>query len=66
MRRTRWLAPIFYRADAGLLDQPLHEITDLHDIVEIGPHWETIDRIKILRLNHNTALELTVEQAAKL
>lgn len=67
MKRTLWLATIFYRADAGLVDveHPLHEIADLHDLVELRPHWDTIDSIQIVRINHSASPDLTVEQAAK-
>lgn len=64
----RWLAEITYRTDNGPLMVPhdLAEISDLQALVERGPHWDTIDLIQILRVNHNTAEDLTVEAAAKL
>lgn len=65
----RWLATIHYRTDAGVIDvqHALSEIEDLHDLVEAGPHWDTIERIEIVRAG--TPLErlgLTVEAAARL
>jgi hypothetical protein len=65
---TRWLAVIVYRTDAGLnpVAHDLEEIADLHELVERGPHWDTIDEIVIQRINHSTAASLTVEGAAKL
>lgn len=65
---TRWSATIHYRTDAvGLVDvtHELHELSDIQDIVEVGPHWDTIDRIVIVR--GEGAIEgLTVEAAEAL
>lgn len=65
---TRWLAEITYRTDAGpnVVPHDLTELSDLHDLVERGPHWDTIDKIEIFRVNHNTAADLTVEAAEKI
>lgn len=64
----RWLAEITYNTDSGtvLVPHDLAEVADLHDLVERGPHWDTIAVIQIFRVDHNTAFDLTVEEAAKL
>ncbi len=63
----RWKAVVYYRYDAGLVDvdHDLDELGDIHDLVEAGPHWDTIDRIEIRRAE---LLEgpLTVEAAEQL
>jgi hypothetical protein len=65
---ARWHATVTYRTDAGPLDVPmlLREIWDLHDRIEQGPHWDTIERIEILRVNHIDSPTLTTEQAKKM
>jgi len=47
----RWMATIHYRTDEGTVDvdHDLEELMDLHNVVERGPHWDTIDRIEIRR-----------------
>lgn len=63
----RWIATIYYRSDAGLIDvdHDFEEIEDLHDIIEAGPDWHTIDRI-VVRLARKLSGDLTLEQASKL
>jgi len=65
---ARWEATVTYRTDAGPLDVPmlLREIWDLHDRIEQGPHWDTIEKIEILRVNHIDSPTLTTEQAEKM
>ena len=65
MFTPRWQATVHYRTNAGITDvtHDLEEIGDLHELVEGGPHWDTIDRIEIIRVNHVTASDLTVEVA---
>lgn len=65
---ARWKATLFYRTEAGPIDieQELVEVGDIHEIVERGPHWDTLIRIEIVRINHNESETLTVEQAEKL
>lgn len=67
MERARWLATVFYRTDTGPLavEHDLEEIADLDDMVEGGPHWDTIIEIKIVRAEYIDG-PLTVEAAAKL
>jgi hypothetical protein len=43
----------------------MEELAELHDLIEHGPHWDTIVRIEIVRVNHIYP-DLTFEQAKKL
>lgn len=63
----RWQATVHYRTDSGIVDvvHGLEEIGDLQELVEIGPHWDTIERIEIVRALAVPS-DLTVEGAAKL
>ena len=67
-RLIRWRAVVHYRTENGVLDveHDLEELGELHDLVELGPHGDTIARIEVLRVNQCTATDLTVEQAAEL
>lgn len=66
-RIVRWIATVFYRFNSGIVDvqHDLEEIEDLQDLVEKGPHWDTIDHIHIVRSDKAYA-ELTVEQAEEI
>src|SRR5262245_201054 len=65
---ARWHAVMRYRTDAGLLDDEtlLREIVDLHEWIECGPHWDTIERIEIWPINHtdDASLSDTTAQSA--
>jgi hypothetical protein len=63
-----WHSAVFYRTASGTLGivHELSEFADLHDLVERGPHWDTIEKIEIVRINHVTDVALTVEQAEAL
>lgn len=50
----RWMAEIYYH-DAPMEIVTFEELEELHDIVERGPDWNTIDRI-VVSLNR-TAVE---------
>jgi hypothetical protein len=65
---ARWHATVTYRHDTGPVDVPilLREIRDLHRWIEKGPHWDTIEKIQILRVNHIDSPTLTKEQGEKL
>ena len=65
---VRWKATVWYRTDKGLygVDYPLEELRDIHERVENGPHWDTVDKIEISRVNHVDSKTLTVEQAQEL
>jgi hypothetical protein len=67
MEHARWLATIHYNTDAGPLtvDHAIEEIEDLHDIVEAGPNFYTIDQIVIV-IAKNIEPGLTVEKAEAL
>ena len=64
----RWNIAVYYRTQNGILDvhYDLKEIMAPHDLVERGPHWDTIETIEIVRVNHCTDPNLTVEQSLKL
>jgi hypothetical protein len=65
----RWNATVHYRTDDGPLnvEHTLLELRDLHDLVERGPHWDTIERIEITRVvpDYGDAT-LTVERSEQL
>ena len=63
---ARWKATIWYLSEIGLLDveHGIEELEELHDLVERGPDWNTIDRIEIV-LDRRSQRDLTVEQAAQ-
>jgi len=61
----RWHATIYYRSDDGFVDveHDFEELEDLHEIVERGPDWNTIDKI-VVTLARKTNDAMTLEQAA--
>ena len=63
----RWRAVIWYRTKSGDADVEhfLAELEDLHDVVERGPHWDTITKIEVYRVFHVEDELLTVEEAAR-
>jgi len=65
---ARWRAVIRYHTEAGSVEVThfLSEIADLHDIVEYGPHWDTVLKIEIFRINHLEDTFLTVEASLRL
>lgn len=62
----RWTATITYRTKTGPVDviHDVDELEDVHDLVERGPHWDTIISIRIVRADADR--NLTVEAANKL
>lgn len=64
---SRWHATIHYRMTAGIIDveHDVEEIEDLQPIVEAGPHWDTIEKIVIVR-GAAAIAGLTVEKAMQL
>lgn len=64
----RWAATVIYRTDNGPLtvEYLLSELKDLDNLVERGPHWDTIAGITVDRVNHCTDPLLTIEEAARL
>lgn len=65
---ARWRAIIVYRTDNGPLDVEcwLAEAADLHDRLELGPHWDTVISVTMTRVNHNEDAAMTVEGAREL
>lgn len=63
----RWHATIFYRSEAGTVDvdHDIEELEELHDLVERGPDWNTIEQI-IVTLARTTDEDLTIEEAERL
>jgi hypothetical protein len=61
---SRWHATIYYRSDTGGVDveHDIEELEDLHDIVERGPDWNTIDKIVVM-LARKCGERMTLEQA---
>lgn len=48
----RWMAEIYYTEGDVIIDYvSFEELEDLHDIVESGPDWNTIEKI-VVYLNH--------------
>lgn len=64
---VRWIATVHYRMESGLVDvaHDMEELDELQDLVERGPHWDTIDRIEIVRADGSNR-NLTVEEAEML
>jgi hypothetical protein len=60
----RWTAVVWYRTDAGLIDveHQIEELDMLHDLVESGPDFHTIDRIEI-RHTENPCPTETIESS---
>lgn len=64
---ARWRAVVYYATENGTVevDHWLEELNALHSVVEIGPHWDTIERIEVFRVNHCQG-PITVEASRKL
>ena len=54
------------RGEPLAVEMFLREIEDLHDRIELGPHWDTVELIEIRRVNHTDSAKLTLEQAEEL
>jgi hypothetical protein len=66
---ARWHAVVQYRTGVETpmnVDIYLEEIGDIHDHIEHGPHWDTVEIVEIRRINHIASPYLTLEQAAEL
>lgn len=50
----RWTAVVWYRTDAGLVDveHQIEELDMLHDLIENGPDFHTVDRIEVRHTNN--------------
>ena len=64
----RWHAVVHYRADDGTVEveYELQELYELHDLVELGPHWGHHREIEVFRVNHSTDEKLTVERSKQI
>ena len=66
---ARWHAVVQYRTGYETpmnVEIYLEEIGDIHDHIERGPHWDTVEIVKIRRINHIESPNLTLEQADEL
>lgn len=61
--KSRWLAIITYRTYHTHIEVPhdIEELSELEDIVERGPCWDTIFDIKITK--QRDPVETTIEEA---
>ena len=66
-RIHRWIATVFYRSDAGeqRVEHDLAELSELHDLIERGPHWDTMIEISIVRAELVSG-PITIEKARTL
>lgn len=65
---TRWKAVVTYRSEHGDLDieHYFEEIIDLNQLIEAGPHFDTLLHCVITVNRTCEETELTVERAATL
>lgn len=52
---ARWHAVVQYRTGVATpmnVEVYLEEIGDIHDHIEHGPHWDTVEIVRIMRINH--------------
>ena len=63
-----WRTVVYYRSDDGIvkIEHDLEELHELHRLVKSGPHWDTIAKIKVFRVDHVTVPNLTVERSEEL
>ncbi len=68
MEAFRWLVEIDYATDNGTttVDHHIEELEELHNVVENGPDWNTIQQIRVHLNEYRRSYSVTVEQAAKL
>jgi hypothetical protein len=66
-RLVRWIATVHYRTGLGMVDvqHDLEELDELQDLVERGPHWDTIDRIDVVRADGRER-GLTIDEAEQI
>lgn len=64
----RWTAEVVYRTTNGPVGftHDFEELEDLHQLVEAGPHWDTIIEIKVTLARPSEKADLTIEEAMKL
>jgi hypothetical protein len=66
---ARWKAIILYRMDGDQFVDVEHffeEIEELHDLIERGPHWDTLIRCTVTLNRAAEDAGLTLEKAAEL
>ena len=65
---ARWHAVVTYRTnDVPLtVEYFLREIEDLHERIELGPHWDAVELIQVRRINPIFSEKLTLDQAEDL
>lgn len=65
-RLIRWHAVVHYRTENGTseVEHDVEELAELHDLIELGPHWDTIARIEVLRVNPNVRASVDTFGAA--
>lgn len=67
IRPLRWKAVVLYRMDGGQFVDVEHffeEIAELDDLIERGPHWDTLIRCTITLNRPARDARLTLEKAA--
>ena len=64
----RWKAVAVYRTDSGGVDVEwfFEEIAELHDLIERGPHWDSLVSCTVTLNRPAEDTSLTVERAAVL
>jgi hypothetical protein len=62
--KHRWKLNLYYRTEKGTLkvERWINEFAEMVDLVEFGPHWDTIEKIEVFRINPIN-VDLTVERA---
>jgi len=63
----RWHAEVDYRTDGGVVTVPhdVEELCELHDLIERGPSFYTIEKIVIWPQGACASNTLTIEQAER-
>lgn len=66
---SRWAATVRYRLNDDAYTEAVHgmeELTELADIIERGPHWDTIIGIEVRLTRPSERGDLTVDEALQL
>ena len=65
--KFRWLATVTYRTDSGPteVDHAFGELFDLHDLIEDGPSWYSIEKIEIRFQPMHDVPTVTIEESEK-
>lgn len=64
----RWKAVCIYRTDEGTtqVEHRLEEVSELHGLIEAGPHWDTLISCTVTLARPAQDPTLTIERAAHL